>query len=310
MSSFCGCSTRRRSSFTFTTPAMFHDVESGREIYVDPAAAREDYLRRFAAHAAADRAIVRRPGHRVRADHDRPAARAGAVRPAESADAARPAPGPPDGAGTGRCSMSFLTPLYILGVAAVAAPIVFHLIRRVAQGRGAVQLAHVPVADPAPPDAAEPAGPLALAALASGRARPAGICVCQAVSARGGPVGFRRCRAAPDRPVDRHQCQHAPRRPLAAGQTLARQVLADCRPTDQLAVFAFDATCQPLFGFRESATLDPARREVDRQGGGRSPGTILGRDQPGPGPDRRRGGDRRRGRYEARKPPECRGGSS
>ena len=39
--------------FPFTTPAMFHDVESGREIYVDPGAARQDYLRRFAAHASA-----------------------------------------------------------------------------------------------------------------------------------------------------------------------------------------------------------------------------------------------------------------
>jgi uncharacterized protein (DUF58 family) len=39
--------------FPFTKPAMFHDVESGREIYVDPSAARQDYLRRFAAHASA-----------------------------------------------------------------------------------------------------------------------------------------------------------------------------------------------------------------------------------------------------------------
>jgi uncharacterized protein (DUF58 family) len=39
-------------AFDFTTPAMFHDVESGREIYIDPHAAREEYLRRFAAHAA------------------------------------------------------------------------------------------------------------------------------------------------------------------------------------------------------------------------------------------------------------------
>jgi uncharacterized protein (DUF58 family) len=37
--------------FPFTTPAMFHDVESGREIYVDPSTARQDYLRRFAIHA-------------------------------------------------------------------------------------------------------------------------------------------------------------------------------------------------------------------------------------------------------------------
>ena len=39
-------------AFTFTTPAMFQDVESGRELYIDPAAARAGYLARFAAHAA------------------------------------------------------------------------------------------------------------------------------------------------------------------------------------------------------------------------------------------------------------------
>ena len=39
-------------SFSFDTPAMFHDVESGAEIYIDPNAARAEYLRRFAAHAA------------------------------------------------------------------------------------------------------------------------------------------------------------------------------------------------------------------------------------------------------------------
>jgi len=38
--------------FPFTTPAMFHDVESGREIYIDPTAARPEYLSRFSAHAA------------------------------------------------------------------------------------------------------------------------------------------------------------------------------------------------------------------------------------------------------------------
>ncbi len=40
------------SSFTFRTPAMFHDLESGRELYIDPDAARAGYLARFAAHAA------------------------------------------------------------------------------------------------------------------------------------------------------------------------------------------------------------------------------------------------------------------
>jgi uncharacterized protein (DUF58 family) len=39
--------------FTFDAPAMFHDVESGRELYVDPATVRSEYQRRFNEHAAA-----------------------------------------------------------------------------------------------------------------------------------------------------------------------------------------------------------------------------------------------------------------
>jgi uncharacterized protein (DUF58 family) len=46
-------------SFKFDRPAMFHDIESGRELYIDPDAAREGYLRRFSAHAATiERACV------------------------------------------------------------------------------------------------------------------------------------------------------------------------------------------------------------------------------------------------------------
>src|SRR5262249_41607054 len=46
-------------SFAFATPAMFLDVESGRELYVDPEQARAEYRRRFAAHAAeVERACV------------------------------------------------------------------------------------------------------------------------------------------------------------------------------------------------------------------------------------------------------------
>jgi uncharacterized protein (DUF58 family) len=45
--------------FEFAAPAMFHDVESGRELYVDPVVARDEYRRRFAAHAAeAERACT------------------------------------------------------------------------------------------------------------------------------------------------------------------------------------------------------------------------------------------------------------
>lgn len=39
-------------SFSFETPAMFRDVESGREIYIDPNTARASYLRKFAEHKA------------------------------------------------------------------------------------------------------------------------------------------------------------------------------------------------------------------------------------------------------------------
>ncbi|RUL87187.1 DUF58 domain-containing protein [Tautonia sociabilis] len=39
-------------SFPFESPAMFRDVESGRELYIDPGAARDEYRSRFAEHAA------------------------------------------------------------------------------------------------------------------------------------------------------------------------------------------------------------------------------------------------------------------
>ncbi len=39
-------------AFNFSNPAMFLDVESGRELYIDPVQAKADYLRRFASHAA------------------------------------------------------------------------------------------------------------------------------------------------------------------------------------------------------------------------------------------------------------------
>jgi uncharacterized protein (DUF58 family) len=36
--------------FTFDNPAMFHDMESGRDLYIDPATARDEYLRQFGEH--------------------------------------------------------------------------------------------------------------------------------------------------------------------------------------------------------------------------------------------------------------------
>ncbi|HWB00171.1 MAG TPA: DUF58 domain-containing protein, partial [Pirellulales bacterium] len=41
------------SRFEFADPALFVDIESGRELYVDPQAARSEYLRRFGEHQRA-----------------------------------------------------------------------------------------------------------------------------------------------------------------------------------------------------------------------------------------------------------------
>jgi uncharacterized protein (DUF58 family) len=49
-------------SFEFTAPAMFQDVESQRELYVDPQAAREEYLRRFGVHAEELRKLCENQG--------------------------------------------------------------------------------------------------------------------------------------------------------------------------------------------------------------------------------------------------------
>jgi hypothetical protein len=48
--------------FTFEKAAMFVDLESGRDLYVDPAAAREQYLKNFSAHAEAVRQSCRELG--------------------------------------------------------------------------------------------------------------------------------------------------------------------------------------------------------------------------------------------------------
>lgn len=40
------------TNFTFATPAMFQDAETGRELFVDPRATADGYRARFAAHAA------------------------------------------------------------------------------------------------------------------------------------------------------------------------------------------------------------------------------------------------------------------
>ncbi|MBI3875115.1 MAG: DUF58 domain-containing protein [Verrucomicrobia bacterium] len=49
-------------NFNFTNAAMFRDVESGRDLYIDPSSARKEYLRKTEAHCAAARAVCEKLG--------------------------------------------------------------------------------------------------------------------------------------------------------------------------------------------------------------------------------------------------------
>jgi uncharacterized protein (DUF58 family) len=49
-------------AFDFHTPMLFHDVESGRDYYIDPDTARAEYQRRLEAHDAEIEAVCRKLG--------------------------------------------------------------------------------------------------------------------------------------------------------------------------------------------------------------------------------------------------------
>jgi uncharacterized protein (DUF58 family) len=59
------------TTFHFPDSAMFQDVESGRTLFVNPAAARKEYLRKLEAHCASLRSVTQRLGaayHRLSTD--------------------------------------------------------------------------------------------------------------------------------------------------------------------------------------------------------------------------------------------------
>src|SRR4029079_19343410 len=98
-------------------------------------------------------------------DHHRPAAGAGPVRLPQGPDASRTPAQPPGRPRARGPAMSFLTPLYALGLLAVAAPIVFHLIRR--SPKGEVPFSSLMFLAPTPPrlPRLRPLGPLPLPLL-------------------------------------------------------------------------------------------------------------------------------------------------
>jgi Aerotolerance regulator N-terminal/von Willebrand factor type A domain len=158
--------------------------------------------------------------------------------------------------------MSFLAPLYFLGLSAVVAPIVFHLIRR--SPKGEVPFSSLMFLTATPPRLTRRSRldnwlllalrVTALCLLAFAFARPF---LREAARLNFADMEERRIALLIDTSASMRRGDLWPR-----ARALARQVLDDCRPTDQLAVFAFDRTFRPLLGFHESATLDPARRKA------------------------------------------------
>ena len=156
--------------------------------------------------------------------------------------------------------MSFLTPFYILGALAIAAPIVLHLIRRTPKGE--VPFSSLMFLAPTPPRLTRRsrldnllllilrASALALLALAF--ARPF---LRQAASLDLGEVERRRDLVLIDTSASLRRGDLWPK-----AKALALAAIEQARPADQLAVYAFDATARPLLTFAESIALDPARR--------------------------------------------------
>ncbi|WP_165219399.1 BatA domain-containing protein [Aquisphaera insulae] len=157
--------------------------------------------------------------------------------------------------------MSFLTPLYLLGALAIAAPIVLHLIRRTT--RGETPFSSLMFLEPSPPRLTRRSRldqwfllllrAAALALLAFAFARP----FLREPAAMSLGQGDRRIALLIDTSASMKRADLWSRAKAAAAG-----VIDGCLPGDQLAVIAFDGSPRTLLGFDESAKLDPTRRGV------------------------------------------------
>ncbi len=167
---------------------------------------------------------LRHAGCRLVRFHVRTTAGTGAVRfhagphATRQNDQAPRIPGGPYSSGVSADAMSFLTPLYILGLAAVSLPILFHLIRRTP--RGVQPFSSLMFVTPSPPRVTRRSrlDQILLLLLRAAGADPAGPGLRAPFLVNDSRRGAHR----PRRPVGcragRHQCQHAARRTLAQRQ--------------------------------------------------------------------------------------------
>ena len=205
--------------FAFKEPALFHDLESGRELYVDPQAARQQYLERFAAHSAAVSQACSQLGiDEFRLPTDRPLELALFDFLARGCAAAvRQRAGNRAAAAPQEAADGLLHLVYLGGLAAISLPLLFHLIRRTPRGRQA--FSSLMFLSPSPPRLTRRSrlDHSALVVRARGHSGFAGLRLCPAVLPRVGLVAAVRTAASADRHPARRQRQHAARRPSAPG---------------------------------------------------------------------------------------------
>ena len=241
---------------------MFHDVESGGDCISTRKAARTDYQRRFDEHAAELKQACTDLGvDFARLTTDQPLELALFdllnLRERRGSESTRRRWSGAEGA-----RMSFLTPLYVLGLLAVSLPIIFHLIRRQPRGQVRIQLADVSLAVAAAPRARSRLDHLlllllrglALSLLAFAFARPflrseepptppdadaarVAIVVDTSASMRRGDL-WKQAIAAVDRAV------------------------ADLRPSDQVCVLACDDMLRPLLSFEDMSKIAAGERRA------------------------------------------------
>jgi Aerotolerance regulator N-terminal/von Willebrand factor type A domain len=158
--------------------------------------------------------------------------------------------------------MSFLAPLYALGLAAVVAPIVFHLIRR--SPRGEVPFSSLMFLAPTPPRLTRRSRldqllllllrAAAISLLAFAFARPF---LRQTAQLGFDDVERRRIAVLIDTSASMRRGELWPK-----ARALGAKAIADALPADQVALYAFDVAARPLVSFEQSAALDPAHRRA------------------------------------------------
>ncbi|HEY8506355.1 MAG TPA: BatA domain-containing protein, partial [Gemmataceae bacterium] len=158
--------------------------------------------------------------------------------------------------------MSFLAPLYALGLLAVAAPLIFHLIRRAPKGR--VPFSSLMFLSPSPPRFTRRSR---LDQWLLFLLRAAALCLLALAFMR----PFLRLEGSPDPGAGDGQrvavlidTSASMRRGDLWQRAVAEAeaVLANAHPTDEVALFAFDLSARPLLGFREAAALEPSQRRA------------------------------------------------